>query len=78
MNFDECGSNGRVKLICQYTVSDATGYAVNVLILGGWIGEMEVKQAWTGHSFDDIEISSQLFFEKAGTKLVACQLWDQG
>ena len=38
MNFDKHGSNGRVKLICQYTVYScrSTVYVINILILGGW------------------------------------------
>ena len=51
MNFDERGSNGRVELICQYTVyrlAGATAYVINVLILGQWTEETKVKVAWMG------------------------------
>ena len=44
MNFDEHGSNLLFSSI-QCTVADATGYVINVLILGGWT---EVKAAWMG------------------------------
>ena len=40
------GSNLFVNIQC--TVADATGYVINILILGGWTGETEVKAAWMG------------------------------
>ena len=52
------GSNLFVNIQC--TVAVATGYDINVLILGGWTGETEVTGAWMGKDaifLDDIEIS---------------------
>ena len=40
------GPNLFVNIQCK--VPDATGYFINVLILGGWTGETEVKAAWMG------------------------------
>ena len=40
------GSNLFVNIQC--TVADATGHVINVLILGGWTGETEVKVEWMG------------------------------
>ena len=40
------GSNLFVNIQC--TAADATGYVINVLILGGCAGETEVKVTWMG------------------------------